>query len=128
MNATRSRFLRNSQHLDATDVGHTDVREQQIHPVALQDVDRLRPIGGHRHVVAVAPKHDAQHLPHRWLIVDDEDSRLGGGFGARDRVVRWRCRRLTRHATTLRDSDSAGVALMPAWTGKRTLMIVPTPP
>ena len=38
-------------------------------------VDRRAAVLGEQHVVAFAPQHDRQQLPHRPLVVDDEDAR-----------------------------------------------------
>ena len=83
MNATMSRFASLAARSTSTPLtsGIRMSESSRSIAVALQDVDRLRPVRGHRHVVAVAPKHDAQHLPHRRLVVDDEDPRLGGRLG-----------------------------------------------
>ncbi len=83
MNAMMSRLsaLGGAQHVDAADVRHPDVREQQIDAFLFEDRDRLGAVGGEQHVEAVAAQHDAQHVAHRRLIVHDEDARLGSALG-----------------------------------------------
>ena len=77
--------LGGAQHLDAAQVGHLDVGDQQIDRLALEQLDRRAAVLGEQHFVALAPQHDRQQLPHRPLIVDDEDARrtaIGRGLGA----------------------------------------------
>ena len=50
-------------------------------------LDRRAAVLGEQHLVALAPQHDRQQLPHRSLVVDDEDARRG----ARSAAAR-RCR------------------------------------
>ena len=74
-------LLGGAQHLDAAHVGHLDVGDQQVHRLALEQVDGRAAVFGEQHFVAFAPQHDRQQLPHRSLIVDDEDARralIGG--------------------------------------------------
>ena len=74
-------LLRGTQHFDAADVRHPDVGEQQIDALLLENRDRLGAVGCQQHIVAIAAKHDAQHVAHRRLIVHDEDARLGSALG-----------------------------------------------
>ena len=67
--------LRRAQHVDAAQVGHLDVRDQQVHRLALEQVDRRAAVLGEQHFVSLAAQHDRQQLAHRPLIVDDEDAR-----------------------------------------------------
>ena len=50
-------------------------------------VDRGAAVLGEQHFVALAPQHDRQQLPHRPLIVDDEDARRPALGGRRRRVA-----------------------------------------
>ena len=64
-----------AQHVDAAHLGHPDVGDQHVDPLALQRLDRHLAVGGEQHVVAVAPQHDRQQLAHRPLVVHDQHAR-----------------------------------------------------
>ena len=78
--------LGRAQHVDAAHVGHLDVGDQQVDRLALEQLDGRPAVLGQHHLVAFAPQHDRQQLPHRPLIVDDEDRAAAGAVGGR----RWR--------------------------------------
>ena len=80
-------LLRGAQHVDAAQVGHLDVGDQQVDRLALQRVDGGAAVLGEQHLVAFAAQHDRQQLPHRSLIVDDEDARRTAGRGGRRGVL-----------------------------------------
>ena len=97
------------QHVDAAHVGHLDVRDEQVHRLALEQADRGAAVLREQHFVALAPQHDRQQLPHRPLIVDDEDAGrplIGDRFGGLDGRAHW--------ATAAR-------------AGRRTDTVVPSP-
>jgi hypothetical protein len=102
-------FLGRAQHVDAAQVRHLDIRDQQVDRFALEQADGGAAVLGEQHIVAFAPQHDGQQLAHRALIVDHENAwrpPIGGrndGFSS------------TGHeATTAR-------------AGRRTEMVVPAP-
>ena len=99
--------LGRAQHLDAADVRHLDVGDQDVHGLFLEQRDGARAVLGEQDFVAFAPEHDGQQLAHRALVVHDEDARrapLGGHFR------HWRV-----HAGTT------------ARAGRRTATVVPLP-
>ena len=72
-------LLGGAQHVDAAHVRHLDVGDQQVDRLALEQVDRGAAVLGEQHLVALAAQHDRQQLPHRPLVVDDEDARRPRG-------------------------------------------------
>ena len=72
--------LGGAQDLDAADVGHLDVGDQDVDRFLLERGDRALAVLGEQHLVALAPQEDGEHLPHRSLVVHDEDAR-GTAFG-----------------------------------------------
>ena len=125
-------LLGGAQHVHARDVGHLDVGEQQIEVRAAQLLDGVAAVFRHEHLVAIAPQHDAQHLAHRRLIVDDQDADFArrGRCGAR---VRWSGTGMgRRHAHTIApspavttdDRDDAGSGER---IGSLTRTVVPVP-
>ena len=103
--------LRRAQHFDAAQVGHLDVRDQQIDRLALQGVDGRPAVLGEQHLVALAAQHDRQQLAHRPLVVDDENARARG-----DRQEPWG-----------RDASVTGHVVTTARAGRRTDTVVPAP-
>ena len=79
-------LLRGAQHVDAAQIGHLDVRDQQIDRLALEQIDRRAAVVGEQHFVAFAPQHDREELPHRPLIVHDENARRPAVGGRGDRL------------------------------------------
>ena len=79
-------FLRGTQHVDAAQVRHLDVRDQQVDRLALEQIDGRAAVVGEQHLVAFAPQHDRQELPHRPLIVHDENARRPAVGGRGDRL------------------------------------------
>jgi hypothetical protein len=88
-------LLGGAQHFNATQVRHPDVREEQIDRLAAKTLEGLASVLGDHHVIAVTPQHDAQHLSHRRLVVNDQNAWLArqlhlfgggrsrrGGFGS----------------------------------------------
>ena len=53
---------------------------------AVEDGQRLRPIGRHRHLVALAPQHVRQRIRERFLVLDHKHSRHAVPFTI---VVSW---------------------------------------
>jgi hypothetical protein len=102
-------LLRGTQDVDAAEIGHLDVRDQDVDRLAPEQIDRGAAVLGQQHFVALAPQHDLQHLAHRALIVDDQDPRrapIGGGRG--------------RLGDGVHDAT-------PARAGRRTATVVPAP-
>jgi hypothetical protein len=100
-------LLRGAQHVDAAQVGHFDVGDQQVDRLALEHRDRRAPVLGEQHFVALAAQHDRQQLAHRSLVVDHQDARRPA-IGRRRR--RLQC---GAHDTTV------------ARAGRRTATVVP---
>ena len=67
--------LRGAKHVHAAQVGHLDVRDQQVDRLPLDQGDRLAAVLGEEHVVALPLQDDRQQLAHRPLVVGDEDAR-----------------------------------------------------
>ena len=103
-------LLRGAEHVDAAQIGHLDVRDQQIHRLALEEIDCRAAVVGQQHFVPFATQDDRQEFPHRSLVVDDEDARRTA-FG----------RRLQRLGGGAHDAT----ALVRA--GRRTDTVVPAP-
>ena len=91
-------LLGGAQHLDAAQIRHLDVGDQQVDRLALERVDRGAAVLGQQHLVALAAEHDRQQLAHRSLIVDDENARRAplGGDGHRRDVSQASCRQPPR--------------------------------
>ncbi len=102
-------LLGRTQHVDAAQIGHLDIRYQQVDGFALEQADGGSAVFGEQNLVSFAPQHNRQQLPHRSFIVDDQNARwttLGGrgdGFSGNG-----------HEATTAR-------------AGRRTEMVVPAP-
>ena len=102
-------LLRGAQHVDAAQVGHLDVGNQEIDRLVLEQVDGGAAVLGQEHLVPLASQHDRQQLAHRALIVDDEDAG-GAAIGRRDGGLRDR----------VHDASTARA-------GRRTETVVPLP-
>ena len=84
-----SMLLRCAQHLDAVDLRHPDVGDQEVERLAASSSSIAAcAVLGDEHVVPVALQQDRQHLAHRALVVDDEDARgLADGWRPRSVVT-----------------------------------------
>jgi hypothetical protein len=61
-----------AQQLDAADVGHLHVRDQQFVTAPLHRFQRLAPVRDDRDLVAFAPEDQVEQLPHTPLIIRDQ--------------------------------------------------------
>ncbi len=78
--------LRRPQHFDPAQIGHLDVRDQQIDRLALQRGDGRLAAFREQHLVALPAQHDRQQLAHRPLVVDHQNAggaAIGGSLGGR---------------------------------------------
>ncbi len=67
-------LLGGAQHVDAAQVRHLDVGDQDVDRLPLERLDGRAAVLGQQHVVAFAPKDNRQQLPHRPLIVHHQDA------------------------------------------------------
>src|SRR6185436_7384495 len=106
------------------EVGHPDVREQQIHRILVHEGNRPTPALRHHDLVAVAAQHDAEHFAHRRLVVHHEHARrphLGRGLQIAGR------RGWGAHTARATSPASAGSMIRGCAYGSRTRTIVPWP-
>ncbi len=101
--------LRGAQHLDAAEVRHLDIGNQQVDRFAFERVDGSTSALGEQHLVSLAPQHDREQLAHRPLIVHHQDA--------------WR----TAIGRSRRRFGSCGHVSAVARAGSRTDTVVPTP-
>src|SRR5262245_51476365 len=94
-------------------------------------VDRLAAAFRKVHIVAIAAKHDSEHLPHRRLVVDDENADFavaGRSLHLRRSDVRVRRGRThTAAALAVTTEASSLVADLGKRIGRRTRTVVPVP-
>src|SRR6185369_4919209 len=65
-----------AQDLDAVTVGELDVGDDEVDRPARQYVGRGAAAVREHHLEALLAQHDAEHLAHRGLVVNDEDRLL----------------------------------------------------
>ncbi len=76
----RRMLLRGTQHREAVDLAHAQVRDDEVEDVGrFQCLDGGLAAIGLGHVVADLAQHDTEQLPHALLVIDDEDACLSHG-------------------------------------------------
>jgi hypothetical protein len=65
------RLLHRLQNLESTDPGHFQVRDDEVEDLFVDLCDGIITIGGLGHAIARTLEHNAQHLTHASLIVND---------------------------------------------------------
>jgi hypothetical protein len=104
-------LFRGTQHIDAAQIRHLDVGDQQIDRLTLQRIDCRTAVVRQHDLVAFPPQDNRQQFAHRSLIVDHENARRSADGRRRGRFTDVGCAHLV---TTSR-------------TGRLTETVVPVP-